>query len=50
MPVFISHQMLTGDKVDTSVLWGWLPLFAAGILVVVTALRSRRRLDSYRGL
>ena len=37
-------------KVDSAVLYGWIPLLLAGLLVVVTALRSRKRLDSYRGI
>ncbi len=47
---FFGAHLMGEVGVDIDVRYGWIPLLLAGLLVIVTALRNRSRLDSYRGV
>lgn len=47
---FLGAHTMSGAAVSLSVRFGWVPLLLAGVFVIVTALRNRSRLDSYRGV
>ena len=48
IPLFIGAAMLSREGVDLSVLPAWIPLTAAGIVVLISTFRSRQRIDRYR--
>lgn len=43
-------HLMAGAGVALSVGFGWIPLALAGSFVIVVALRSRSRMDTYRGV
>ncbi len=48
--VFLGAHAMTSANVALSVRFGWILLVLTGAFVIVTALRNRSRLDSYRGV
>lgn len=47
---FIGAHLMSGARVSLSVGFGWVPLLVVGLFVIVVALRSRSRMDTYRGV
>lgn len=47
--LFVGAALLSGQGVDIELGPGWVPLALAGLVVLVLTVRSRSRLDSYRG-
>lgn len=45
IPLFIGAALLSREEVDLSVLPAWIPLTAAGIVVLISTFRSRERID-----
>ena len=50
LPLLGGWLLLRRVDADVSVLVGWVPLLAAGVLAIVFTLRARSRLDTYAGV
>ena len=50
VPLWVGFFLMRGAGVDLHLLPAWIPLTAAGVILVICSLKSRDRIDSYRGL